>query len=64
MPFRDISRMGLYLDVTTFRDKAQIYNIHLVTTPSSIYQEIFRFDVAMDNIFGVNIFETMKKLID
>ncbi len=63
MPFRDISRMSLYLNVTTFRDKAQICDIHLIITSFNIHQEIFRFDVAMNNIFEVNIFETIKKLI-
>ncbi len=64
MPFRDISRMSLYLNVTTFCDKAQICDIHLIITSFNTHQEIFRFDVAMNNIFEVNIFETMKKLID
>lgn len=51
------------MEITVFRGKAHIGDIHLVATPPHTHQEILRLNVAMDDVFGVNIFETMEKLV-
>ena len=63
MSFRGTSRIGLYLDITTFSGKSQIGDIHLVPTLSHTHQEILRLNVAMDDILGVNKLKTMEKLV-
>ena len=63
MSLRGTSRIGLHLELTTFRGKSQIGDIHLVSRPSRTHQEILWLDVAMNDGLGVDKFKTLEKLV-
>ena len=55
--------IGLHLGITAFGGEAQIRYINIIPMLPHPYQEVFGFDISIDNALGVDIFETTDKLV-
>ena len=55
---------GIDLSSKAFRREAQIRHINQIPLLPHTYQEILRLDVSMNDALGMDIFETVKELVD
>ena len=58
-----VRNVEVSLGVTVFLGEAKIDHIDLVSTLSNTHQEVIRLDIAVDERFGVDIFDTGDELI-
>ena len=56
--------IGIDLASKAFRGEAQIRHINPIPLLPHTHQEILRLDVSMDDALGMDIFETVKELVD
>lgn len=55
--------IDLYLGITTFCGETKIRHINLISMLPHTQQEVLRLDVTMNDVLGMDVFETIKKLI-
>ncbi len=58
------SGMSVHLGNIGFCGEAQICHINLIPMLPHTHQEILRLDVSMDDTLGMNVFKTVKELVD